>query len=98
MDEQQLGLSKRENGSGSPYYVAVTGHRDLQNRATIRFVTLAFHTILEQVQRNHPEGVVALSALAEGSDTIFAEIAFDLGIPLEAIAAYDSLVEDFPPE
>jgi hypothetical protein len=98
MGKQQPGLSKRKHLSQSPYYVAVTGHRDLQNQATEQFVTLAFHAILKQVQRDHSEGIVALSALAEGADTIFAETAIELGIPLEAIMPYNRLAENFRSE
>jgi hypothetical protein len=80
----------------SPYRIGVTGHRTLGDQATVQFVTQAFHDLLLQAQREHPEGVIALSGLAEGSDTLFAEAALALGIPLEAVIAYEGFEEDFP--
>ena len=53
------------------YRIAVTGHRDLGDEKTVQFVQDTFHIILMQTQHNHPAGVVALSGLAEGSDTLF---------------------------
>lgn len=40
---------------------------------------------------------MALSGLAEGADTIFAEQAIALGISLDAIIAYRDLIADFSP-
>jgi hypothetical protein len=39
--------------------------------------------------------VVALSALAAGSDTLFAQAAVALGIPLVAVRPFDSYADDF---
>ena len=50
----------------SPYRIGVTGHRTLGDQVTVQFVTQAFHDLLLQAQREHPEGVIALSGLAEG--------------------------------
>jgi len=80
-----------------PYRIAVTGHRNLGDEPTVQFVTQAFHDILAQAQREYTEGVVALSGLAEGADTLFAEAALELGIPIEAVIAYQGFIEDFPP-
>ena len=38
---------------------------------------------------------VALSALAEGADTLFAEAALELGVPLEAVTPFKRYIEDF---
>jgi hypothetical protein len=81
----------------APYRIGVTGHRTLGDQTTVQFVTQAFHDLLLQAQRQHAEGVIALSGLAEGSDTLFAETALALGIPLEAVIAYEGFEEDFPP-
>lgn len=80
-----------------PYRIGVTGHRNMGDQATVQFVMQTFHELLTQAQREHPTGVVALSGLAEGSDTLFAEAAVALGIPLEAVIAYDGFENDFPP-
>ena len=81
----------------TPYRIAVTGHRSLGDQATVQFVTEAFHSILTKVLGEHPEGVIAFSGLAEGSDELFAETALELGIPLEAIIAYEGFENDFEP-
>lgn len=80
-----------------PYRIAVTGHRSLGDQATIRFVARSFYSILAQIQHEHAEGVVALFGMAEGADTLFAEAALDLGIPLHAILAHANFIEHFPP-
>lgn len=80
-----------------PYRVGVIGHRNLGDQSAVDFVTQAFHDILAQVQREHSAGVIAFSGLAEGSDTLFAEAALSLGIPLEAVIAYEGFANDFPP-
>lgn len=79
-----------------PYYIGVTGHRNLGDQATAEFVTQAFHDILAQAKWDHAAGVIALSGLAEGSDILFAEAALALDIPLEAIIAYEGFENDFP--
>lgn len=80
-----------------PYRIAVTGHRSLGSQTTVQFVARAFHIILSQVQYEHPAGVVALFGMAEGADTLFAEAALNLEIPLDAILAYEDFMQDFPP-
>ncbi len=81
----------------APFRIGVTGHRTLGDQATVQFVTQAFRDLLSQAQQDHPAGVIALSGLAEGSDTLFAEVALALGIPLEAVIAYEGFDEDFSP-
>jgi hypothetical protein len=80
-----------------PYVIAVTGHRDLCSTATRRFVRVAFGDLLQHLRQEHPEGVIALSGFAEGADTLFAEEALRLGLPLEGVIAYAGLIEDFAP-
>jgi hypothetical protein len=40
--------------------------------------------------------VVAVSAAAEGADTLFAEAALVAGVPLELVRPFAAYVEDFP--
>lgn len=76
------------------FYIGVTGHRDLGDEATAAFVAAQCKAILQKALAEHGE-VVALSALAEGADTLFAEVALELGIPLEAVTPFKRYVEDF---
>jgi len=77
--------------------VAVTGHRHFPDAATTSFVTRAISATLQHLLCRYPDGLCALSGLAEGTDSIFAEIALHLHIPLESIIAADDLSETFPP-
>lgn len=80
-----------------PFHVAVTGHRRLAGDATAAYVARAFQTILRQLRKEHSSEIIALSGLAEGADTIFAEQALEQHIPLEAIIAAEDLQETFAP-
>lgn len=80
-----------------PFCVAVTGHWNLGDAATIAFVAHAFGLLLAQIGRDHPEGVVALSGLALGADTLFAEAALALGIPLEVCIANRAVIAKYAP-
>jgi hypothetical protein len=81
----------------APFRVAVTGHWSLSDAATVAFVAQAFAGLLRQLLRERPEGVVVLSGLALGADTLFAEAALALGIPLEACIANRAAIEKYAP-
>jgi hypothetical protein len=49
------------------------------------------------IKMAHPAGVVALSGLAPGADTIFAEVALRLDIPLDACIAATAVIEKYAP-
>ena len=80
-----------------PFYVAVTGHCRLGDSATMEFVAAAFDRLLMQLQHDHPADLVALSGLAEGADTLFAEAALARGIALEVCLACTDVIENFTP-
>lgn len=77
--------------------VAVTGHCRLGDDSATRFAEYALRALLARIQRASPGGVVALSGLAAGTDTIFAETALAYGIPLEACLACADIAENFAP-
>lgn len=81
----------------SGFRVAVTGHQNLGSAETIAFVTQNFGVQLAHLRDSHPEGIVALSGLAAGADTLFAEIALRGGLALEVCLAAPDIVENFPP-
>lgn len=74
--------------------VAITGHRNLGNQAP--FVTRACHAVLATLRARHTGTMLALSGLAVGADTIFAEAALALDLPLHAVLAADDVIEDYP--
>jgi hypothetical protein len=75
--------------------IAVTGHWSLGDAATVAFVRQAIESLLRQFQSDNPQGVVALSGLALGADTIFAEEALALGIPLDSCIANQAVLEKY---
>lgn len=81
----------------SGFRVAVTGHQQLGDSAAVAFVQHSFGAQLAGLRDDHPEGVVALSGLAAGADTLFAEIALRGGLTLETCLAAPDIVENFAP-
>jgi hypothetical protein len=77
------------------YRIAVTGHWSLGDAATESFVAHAFILLLGQLSREHPEGLIALSGLALGADTLFAEAALALSIPLESCLANSAVIQKY---
>ena len=76
------------------FRIGIVGHRYLANRGTIEFVKEQCTLFLKEAHSEHP-GVAALSAIAEGADTLFAEAALELGIPLEIVRPFADYAEDF---
>lgn len=74
--------------------VGVAGHRRFDSPAVGRFVERGCHAILRRIGQASPR-CVALSPLAEGADTLFAEAAVGLGCPLDVVRPYAAFGEDF---
>jgi hypothetical protein len=75
--------------------VAIAGHRMLGDPGTVRFVAEQCEALLSRAKSLH-QHVTALSATAEGADTLFAEAAVSLRIPLEIVRPFDAYYNDFP--
>lgn len=76
------------------FRIGIVGHRYLANVETIAFVANQSLAALKRAQAEHSD-VVALSAIAEGSDTLFAEAALTLAIPLEIVRPFAEYAADF---
>jgi hypothetical protein len=76
------------------FRIGIVGHRYLANKETIAFVREQCGVVLKQARSEHTD-VVALSAIAEGADTLFAETALGLDIPLEIVRPFDDYAADF---
>ena len=76
------------------FRLGIVGHRYLSSKATIAFVSEQCLAALKQAQAEHTN-LVALSAIAEGADTLFAEAALSLDIPLEIVRPFDEYASDF---
>ena len=74
--------------------IGVVGHRFIRDDTVLRYLTQEITTILDGFCSLYPD-LIALSATAEGADTIFAEAALALGMPLETIRPYQAYHSDF---
>src|SRR5579859_3905407 len=64
--------------------VGVTGHRALRDPEAVR---QSVREMLREVRDQRPDAI-AVTALAPGADTIFAEVAVELGMPLEVVIPF----------
>lgn len=85
---------KLAKDGGSEIRLGIVGHRFLASSETVSFVARESTAILKRALSRY-ENVTALSAIAEGADTIFAEAALALGIPLEIVTPFDEYACDF---
>ena len=93
--QMPVNVSAPNSGSDpSTFRIGIVGHRYLANKDTIAFVSSACSAFLKQFQAEH-KNVVALSALAEGADTLFAEAAVALHIPLQIVRPFQEYATDF---
>jgi hypothetical protein len=76
------------------FHLGIVGHRYLRDDQTRAFISHESSVILKDTRAKHDE-VVALSAIAEGADTLFAEAAIDLDIPLEIVRPFEEYAADF---
>jgi hypothetical protein len=74
--------------------VAIVGHRIFGAPDIVRFVADECERLLSRAKRTDRD-VIALSATAEGADTVFAEAAVSLDIPLEIVRPFDGYSGDF---
>jgi len=90
-----VNVSVQNNGSyPKTFRIGIVGHRYLANEDTIAFVTSACSTVLRKFQAER-KSLVALSALAEGADTLFADAAVALQIPLQIVRPFQEYATDF---
>jgi hypothetical protein len=76
------------------YRVGVTGHRTLGSPEAALGARVRCHELLARARAEHGR-IAALTALAEGADTLFAEEALLLRIPLHVVVPFRGVAEDF---
>jgi hypothetical protein len=76
--------------------LGIVGHRELDAEAAA-FVGASSIALLSDALSVSGK-VVAVSALAEGADTLFAEAALSMKVPLEVVRPFSSYAGDFPTE
>lgn len=74
--------------------IGIVGHRYFSDDEIIKFVAQSTTKILEKTLNEYPD-LIVLSAIAEGADTIFAEAALSLNIPLEIVRPFQTYSSDF---
>jgi hypothetical protein len=75
------------------YRAGVTGHRAL-SQPMETYAKVRCHELLAQARAEHTR-LQALTALAEGADTLFAEVALTLRIPLRVVVPFRGFEQDF---
>lgn len=75
----------------------VTGHRDVRGQRA-EVVRHALERILSKLKERNPDGLVAISGMAVGTDIEFAEVALGLGCRLVAAIPTDTQEEPWPQE
>jgi len=76
------------------FKIGVIGHRDLGNIERHSYVHFWCHRFLAGLKQKH-SNVIAISAISAGADSIFAQKAISLGIPLESIIPFGKFASDF---
>lgn len=76
--------------------IGIVGHRFLDCN-TKEFITQQFLMLLSHVKMEN-KNVFALSAIAEGADTLFAKSALNLNIPLTIVQPFHNYEDDFVSE
>ena len=87
-------VAGRGAGVAAARTIGIAGHRRFADPAAGRFVAVRCRAILRRLARAAPASV-ALSPLAEGADTAFAEAALAQGLALEVIRPHRGFGEDF---
>jgi hypothetical protein len=82
------------DSSYKTFSIGIAGHRNIANAKTAAFVFENCFDVLKRLKREHKD-VVALSALAEGADTLFGEAAVALNIPLRIVRPFRQYASDF---
>ena len=83
----------QEHARTQTYRVGVTGHRVL-SQPMETYAKVRCHELLARAYAEHAR-LQALTALAEGADTLFAEVALTLGIPLRVVVPFCGFEQDF---
>jgi len=70
------------NADKAQYFVGVTGHRHLPQERLNVISSQVMEYFSSEIARKGTDNITVLSALAEGSDTLCAKLALDMGLRL----------------
>ena len=82
---------------GTVTRVGIVGHRYFNDRSTGEFIYQQSYQFLRQLKLIDPT-LITISAIAEGADTLFAEAAIKLDLPLEIVRPFRKYIDDFQSE
>lgn len=94
VDDSNSGAPGQQRPDDGHHRVGVTGHLALRDPDAVRE---AIRAVLSEVRAKHPD-TIACSALAPGADTLFAEAALELGMPLEVVVPFSGYPLDLSGE
>ncbi|MGZ3676756.1 MAG: hypothetical protein ACXWQR_19585 [Ktedonobacterales bacterium] len=80
--------------AGRAFRVGVSGHRVLGGSRVEEAVRAQCREVLACAKNEHGR-MSAISAIATGADSIFAEVALELGIPLRVVIPFRGYASDF---
>ncbi|MGZ8159190.1 MAG: hypothetical protein ACXWT4_10320 [Methylobacter sp.] len=79
------------------FKIGVIGHRDLGNIERHTYTQFCCHQLLARSKQKY-SNIVAISAISDGADSIFAQSAISLGINLDSIIPFGQFSSDFEEE
>lgn len=79
------------------FTIGIIGHRHLGGSDVDLYVQLCCHKILSSLRSKYPK-IRAISAIAQGADSIFTQTAVSLNIQLESVIPFDDFRYDFTGE
>lgn len=77
-----------------PIRIGIVGHRYFQSQEVETFISESCQRIFLSLQHRY-SSLIAVSAIAQGADSIFAQAALALNIPLEIVCPFETYYEDF---
>lgn len=80
-----------------PFRIGVIGHRDIGAIEKLSYIHFCCYRILARLKNKYSR-VIAISAISDGADSIFAQSAISLGIHLESIIPFGQFSSDFQKE
>ncbi|MEO0537546.1 MAG: hypothetical protein AAF215_27260 [Cyanobacteria bacterium P01_A01_bin.123] len=77
-----------------PFKVGIIGHCNLGSVEKHSYIHFYCHRLLAELKQKYSD-MIAISAIADGADSIFAQCAVSLGIRLESIIPFKKFDSDF---
>ncbi len=83
--------------SGNVFKIGVIGHRELADDGEYHYAQICCHEIFSALKKKYTS-IKAVSAIAEGADSVFAQMAISSGIQLDTVIPFKRFGSDFRDE